>query len=178
VGLLDTQFTEFLLDPSNPASSLAGNRMAASPKLTLAGLIHYEMPVGDYNVSVQLDGSYTGSHFFSPDNNPVIAADALQPRRRPMGEKPLRRAISRIRPGKSGPRFQRGLFRYAAHVRRHDQRAILNLKMPDRRSLRLAPGVRVQKAGIAVSTWLYRAVFLLGRIAAPGLAGLEAEIGG
>ena len=74
-GLLDAKFTELLLDPSKPASSLAGNRTAASPKLTLAGLARYDIPLGAYNVSVQLDGSYTASHFFSPDNNPVIAAD-------------------------------------------------------------------------------------------------------
>ncbi|MCA0201751.1 MAG: TonB-dependent receptor [Proteobacteria bacterium] len=71
-GLLDAKFKEFLLDPSNPATSFAGNRTASSPRLTLAGTARYDVPVGAYTLSAQLDGSYTGSHFFSADNNPVL----------------------------------------------------------------------------------------------------------
>lgn len=71
-GLLDAKFSEFLFDPSNPASSLAGNRTASSPKLTLAGLARYDIPFDVYTLSLQADGSYTGGHYFTPDNNPVI----------------------------------------------------------------------------------------------------------
>jgi iron complex outermembrane receptor protein len=71
-GLLDAKFSEFLFDPSNPASSLAGNRTASSPKLTLAGLARYDIPLGSYTLGLQADGSYTGGHYFTPDNNPVI----------------------------------------------------------------------------------------------------------
>jgi iron complex outermembrane receptor protein len=71
-GLLDAKFSEFLFDPSNPASSLAGNRTASSPKLTLAGLARYDIPLGAYTLGLQADGSYTGGHYFTPDNNPVI----------------------------------------------------------------------------------------------------------
>ncbi len=71
-GLLDAKFKEFLLDPGNPATSFAGNRTASSPRLTLAGTARYDVPVGAYTLSAQLDGSYTGSHFFSVDNNPAL----------------------------------------------------------------------------------------------------------
>jgi len=71
-GLLDAQFKEFLLDPSNPASSFAGNRTASSPKATLAGLGRYEVPVGAHTLAFQLDGSYTGAHYFSADNHPTL----------------------------------------------------------------------------------------------------------
>lgn len=74
-GVLDAKFKEFLLDPSNPATSFAGNRTASSPRLTLAGTARYDVPVGAYTLSAQLDGSYTGSHYFSADNNPVLYED-------------------------------------------------------------------------------------------------------
>lgn len=74
-GLLDAKFKEFLLDPSNPASSLAGNRTASSPKLTLAGQARYEVPVGAHTLAFQVDGSYTGAHYFSADNNPTLYED-------------------------------------------------------------------------------------------------------
>jgi iron complex outermembrane receptor protein len=74
-GVLDAKFKEFLLDPTNPASSFAGNRTASSPRLTLAGTARYDVPVGAYMLSAQLDGSYTGSHYFSVDNNPVLYED-------------------------------------------------------------------------------------------------------
>jgi len=74
-GVLDAKFARFLLDPSNPASTLAGKRTASSPKLTLAGTARYDMPVGAYMLSLQTDGSYTGGHYFTPDNNPVVYED-------------------------------------------------------------------------------------------------------
>lgn len=74
-GLLDAKFSEFLFDPGNPASSLAGNRTASSPKLTLAGVVRYDLPLGVHILGLQADGSYTGGHYFTPDNNPVIYED-------------------------------------------------------------------------------------------------------
>jgi len=71
-GLLDAKFKAFLLDPSNPATSFAGNRTASSPRLTLAGTARYDVPAGAYTVSAQLDGSYTGAHYFSVDNSPAL----------------------------------------------------------------------------------------------------------
>lgn len=75
VGLLDAKFEEFLLNPANPASSLAGNRTASSPKVTLASVARYDIPVGAYVLGVQADGSYTGAHFFTADNNPALYED-------------------------------------------------------------------------------------------------------
>ena len=74
-GLLDAKFKEFLLNPADPASSLAGNRTASSPRLTLAGVVRYDVPLGAYTLGLQADGSYTASHYFTPDNNPVIYED-------------------------------------------------------------------------------------------------------
>ncbi len=71
-GLLDAKFKEFRLNPADPASSLAGNRTASSPRLTLAGIARYDIPLGAYTLGVQADGSYTSGHYFTPDNNPVI----------------------------------------------------------------------------------------------------------
>src|SRR5690606_18017478 len=42
-GLLDAKFKEFRLNPADPASSLAGNRTASSPRLTLAGIARYDI---------------------------------------------------------------------------------------------------------------------------------------
>ncbi len=74
-GVLDAKFKQFLLDPTNPATSLAGNRTASSPRLTLAGTARYDVPVGAYTLGAQLDGSYTSAHYFSADNNPVLYED-------------------------------------------------------------------------------------------------------
>lgn len=74
-GWLDAKFKEFLLSPGNAASSLAGNRTASSPELTLAAVARYDIPLGAYLLGIQADGSYTSSHYFTPDNNPVIYED-------------------------------------------------------------------------------------------------------
>lgn len=74
-GVLDAKYKAFLLDPSDPSTSFAGNRTASSPRLTLAGLGRYEVDLGAHRLSLQLDGSYTGAHYFSADNNPTLYED-------------------------------------------------------------------------------------------------------
>lgn len=74
-GLLDAHYVRFQLDPSNPATNFAGNRTASSPKVSLAGIARYSLPVADGRLSAQTDFSYTGAHFYSADNNPALSQD-------------------------------------------------------------------------------------------------------
>lgn len=75
VGLLDAEFKRFQLDPNDPATNYAGNRTASSPKFSMAGAGRYTVPVRYGDIGAQVDFSYTGSHFFSVDNNPTLFED-------------------------------------------------------------------------------------------------------
>lgn len=72
-GLLDAQFVRFQLDAANPATNYAGNRTASSPKLSMAGVARYTVPVGYGAWSAQVDVTYKGKHFYSVDNNPALS---------------------------------------------------------------------------------------------------------
>jgi iron complex outermembrane receptor protein len=74
-GLLDAQYVRFQLDPANPATNFAGNRTASSPKLSLAGVARYTVPVARGNLSAQTDFAFTGAHFYSADNNRALSQD-------------------------------------------------------------------------------------------------------
>ncbi len=75
VGVLDAEFKRFQLDPNDPATNYAGNRTASSPKFSMAGTGRYTVPVRYGDFGAQVDFSYTGSHFFSVDNNPTLFED-------------------------------------------------------------------------------------------------------
>jgi iron complex outermembrane receptor protein len=71
-GLLDAEFVRFQQDPGNPATNYAGNRTASSPKLSLAGIARYTVPLASGEMAAQVDASYTGAHFFTADNAPAL----------------------------------------------------------------------------------------------------------
>ena len=73
VGFLDAKFLRFQLDPANPATNYANNRLASSPRFSANGLARYTIPLGDgMTLSLTGDASYKGAHVFTADNNPAM----------------------------------------------------------------------------------------------------------
>ena len=73
VSVLDSKFRRFQRDADDPTTNLAGNRTAFSPKFSFAGLARYTVPVANrYALSLQVDTSYKGAHYFSVDNSPAL----------------------------------------------------------------------------------------------------------
>ena len=68
--------TEVVLAPLNggPATSIQGNELPNSPKLTLNGRIRYETPVSSrLNMTFQTDFNKISSHFLEPNNRQYLA---------------------------------------------------------------------------------------------------------
>lgn len=76
-NLLDAKFTRFVFDSENPASNLAGNRPAFSPKVSFYGAARYTVPVSTGALALQLDTSHKGAHFFTVNNIPALRQEGL-----------------------------------------------------------------------------------------------------
>jgi iron complex outermembrane receptor protein len=79
-GVLDAHYVRFQLDSTNPLTNYAGNRTPSAPKLTLAGIARYTVPLTLNNVSAgqvsaQTDVSYSSKQYYSADNNPSLSQD-------------------------------------------------------------------------------------------------------
>ncbi len=72
-GFLDAKFVRFQLDPANPATNYANNRLASSPRFSFNALAKYTMALGNgMNLSLSGDAAYKGAHYFTADNNPAM----------------------------------------------------------------------------------------------------------
>ena len=74
-GLYLSAFATYLdskvKDVSLPSGRVTDARMPQAPKLSIGGLIRYEMPVGDGTLALQTDWKYDSSQYFSTFNAPV-----------------------------------------------------------------------------------------------------------
>ena len=69
-GYLDAEFKKFQLDPGNPATNYAGNRIPSSPKFSLNALARYTVPLAaQRSLSFGAELSHKSAHFFTADNN-------------------------------------------------------------------------------------------------------------
>ena len=75
-NVLDSKFSRFQTDPTNPATNFAGNSTAFSPKFSFAGFARYSVQMWDrHTLSLQVDSTYKGAYFFTVDNNPALHQD-------------------------------------------------------------------------------------------------------
>ncbi|WP_162786581.1 TonB-dependent receptor [Hyphomonas sp. CACIAM 19H1] len=74
LGLIDTKFTRFTVDPTLGGADFTGNRLALAPAMSLSGSISYERPISS-NLSMRgsVDGSYQSRIFFDPSNDPLLS---------------------------------------------------------------------------------------------------------
>ncbi len=75
IGVLDAEFKRFQLDAGDPSTDFAGNRTASSPKFSFVGAGQYSAPLRIGKLGLAADISYTGSHYFTADNNPALYED-------------------------------------------------------------------------------------------------------
>lgn len=69
-GYVDAEFDEFLRDPFDPTSNLAGNRLSFAPRWTVNSFFRYEFSSEAFPVFVQADLSHVGSRFYNVVNAP------------------------------------------------------------------------------------------------------------
>jgi iron complex outermembrane receptor protein len=69
-GYIDAKFNDFLRDPFDPTSNLAGNRLAFAPRWTVNGFARYDLPIDDLPLFVQADVGHVDSRFYNVLNAP------------------------------------------------------------------------------------------------------------
>ncbi len=82
IGLLDTEYENFIVEGSDPATGattfedLSGNEITMAPKATLNGMFLYDAPVDlQGSLQLQLDFSYQDDVFFNSANDPLFKQD-------------------------------------------------------------------------------------------------------
>lgn len=74
IGLLDTEFTEFRVDPLFGGGDFEGNRLALAPEFSVNGAVSYEFGVGgNLSARVNADASYQSRVYFDPSNRPLLS---------------------------------------------------------------------------------------------------------
>ncbi|MCZ4339975.1 TonB-dependent receptor [Sphingomonadaceae bacterium G21617-S1] len=64
---LDSKVKDVVL----PSGRITDTRMPQAPKLSVGGLVRYEVPLGDGSLALQTDWKYDGAQYFSTFNAPV-----------------------------------------------------------------------------------------------------------
>jgi iron complex outermembrane recepter protein len=74
LGMIDTEFTRFTVDPTLGGGDFTGNQLALAPRTSLSGSITYERPVSSsLSARGSVDASYQSRIFFDPSNDPLLS---------------------------------------------------------------------------------------------------------